>query len=286
MKKEKMIIAICLTIISLIGAGLLYSIKAAPVLVAAFVSLGMATIIYYFLGGMKDASFAKTGLRVGGASAVIIFLMIFVSKGLEKYIPTSLSNIENLFDRSTNEWIPIGSDGKPFELTIKGIKIDNSLNTIKVKPSFLQFNELAAAINNDRVQIFPKSALTFCFGTVPKSDLRGLGFFSSILDERSVLFETTALTAGTTNAVLRNQFLGQDLPIKLSTTVYASDLSGFRIMGADNREIANGQLGTREGKIFRFENDFYLIFVLDANHMSSNPNGIYTKFAAYKFSVN
>lgn len=285
MKKEKLLIAICLTFISLTGAGVLYAVKAAPILIASFVGLGLATIIYFFLGGMREASLIIAGLRVGGASAIIIFSMSYVSKGLENYIPSPLSNVDKLFKQAPNEWIPIGSDGKPIELTIETIKFEDANNSIKIKNNFLKNNGLAAEVNNDLLQIFSKSDKSFSFGMVPISDIRKLKFFNSILDENRCLYETNPLTAGATNAAFRNEYSGQVLPIKINTTIYAANLSGFRIMNADNHEIAYGQLGTREGKIFRFEDECYLIFVLSANHLSVNQSEITTKFAAYNFSI-
>jgi hypothetical protein len=89
-------VVICFSLLGLIGSVALYFLKVPSVMISIFLSAGITALVYRFLGGIQNATFAVGALKLGGTIAALIGIAFWVDDRLD-------SNREYL-DSQRNEW--------------------------------------------------------------------------------------------------------------------------------------------------------------------------------------
>lgn len=254
-----------------------------PITVAFFMALGAAALIYKFLGGIPAGSFFSTKLfKLCGTAAVLTALTWFINGQLAKQISPDL---DRLFEPQWQDWIAIDKDNYiPIEIQIKGIRI-NGNNKILAKSGVFDSKELCIIPSGDMFIIRPIQNSNFILGRLKKSDLNGIKYFNQIGRSTGRLYTSGRLTAGTQNAKLRHRLTMEELPFTISTHVYENSISGYSLAGNNNESFYRGELALLGGEVVSWQNENYLIFVLEANHQGGDASQMYTAFGAYKIGL-
>lgn len=131
---EKTVI-ICSLFIGFLGAVTLVSFEMPPIVPSIFLATGIATLVYYFLGGIQDARFDMGPIKLGGSIAALIASAWFIDSKLENqtYAP------ERTLSLNSNQEI----------ITSKG-KI---LGKITLRESEFKLGEELKVILNDSIEL-------------------------------------------------------------------------------------------------------------------------------------
>lgn len=79
---EKIVIIVTL-IAGLIGGVLLIALKFPPIIPSILISMSISVLVYYFLGGIKEAGFNMGPIKMGGSIAALIGCAFFINHSLE-----------------------------------------------------------------------------------------------------------------------------------------------------------------------------------------------------------
>lgn len=77
------LVVVIFAFLGFVGSVVLYRIAAPPIIVSFFLSTGVASLVYRFLGGIQGASFVWGALKLGGAMAALVGTAIAVNYYLE-----------------------------------------------------------------------------------------------------------------------------------------------------------------------------------------------------------
>jgi len=278
-KTEKNVV-IWLLIAGFLGGIGLYLAKFPPIIVSLFFALAVATTIYHFVGGIaSENQVTWKWFKISGSAAVFLVVMLLLNKQLSKVTP----DVQSIFSPSITEWVAISENGSPIKLEIKNIDVRGA-KSIEPKQNLLKNNMLTLYQDGDRYNVAPENNKTFILGNLGQSVFTSLGFFQYVQSAKGILYRTEPLTSGTVAAPLRNIFTGQELPFRLTAGNYENSMSGYHLVDSNGRSIYDGELGVLQGEVVKLQNNYYLIFVLDANHTLA-PDQNYARFAAYQIDV-
>lgn len=76
-------IVVIFVLFGLVGSVVLYRTNIAPIIVSFFLAIGVAALVYRFLGGIEDATLVWGALKIGGTMAVLVGIAIGVNRYLE-----------------------------------------------------------------------------------------------------------------------------------------------------------------------------------------------------------
>lgn len=96
------VIVICLVgPILMLGIWQIYSIYFPPALIAIFLGISVASLLYRFLGGVHDATFAIGALKVTGSAAVLVGIAWWTNSQLNQQIEVYNTQKNNFSELST-----------------------------------------------------------------------------------------------------------------------------------------------------------------------------------------
>ena len=114
------IVIIVMAAIGFLGSAVLYLLHIPSILIAVFLSTGLAMLVFRFLGGIKDSVFNIGAVKLSGSLAALIACTFFINQQLERQLSL---DVYKLFTPPINQWFAIDkSSGKPINIKIRGSK--------------------------------------------------------------------------------------------------------------------------------------------------------------------
>jgi hypothetical protein len=151
------VIIICLVgPILMLGAWQIYSIYFPPALIAIFLGISVASLLYRFLGGIHDATFAVGALKVTGSAAVLAGIAWWSNMEINKQVEAFSDK-----KKDSTEFVATKQKLKKAEEQIIELKKDNSTvlsdkSDLNIKLSKLQ-DELEQLKNEEKIIDLVKS---------------------------------------------------------------------------------------------------------------------------------
>lgn len=153
-KFEKIVIIIVL-LVGLIGGVVLVFLQAPPIVSSIFIAMGIATLVYHFLGGINNSELNTGIIKLGGSMAALVGSAILINNLLIEQVHSSkdLLSINSHYEVFDEGKKPIGKlPMNEFQLAIS-----NSLHVIasdsivigKLKFDNLKLEETLHIVNND-----------------------------------------------------------------------------------------------------------------------------------------
>ncbi len=238
-----------------IGAGtislFLYFFDAVPIMITAFLSLMLTSLLYAFLGGIKDAELKWKMGKIGGSLAGMAILGIFINPELEKYNPPISPIAPN-----PNSWIAVDSSGSFISVTIG--KETYSKNVTE----FLRNAEWGVEIDSTLIWITQGNRH---LAQLDPMAIKQVGFFDSIkMSPGKGIQYTEQLTVGA------EANLTPTYPFTIRATQFKDEYNEFQILNENNEIILErGLLRTKNFRAFEYDEKHYLIFVVRANHIDT-----------------
>jgi len=155
-KFEKIVIILAL-IIGFLGGTILVFIPETPaMLISILLAIGIATLVYHFLGGIENAQLNTGAIKLGGSMAALFAGILIINPQLDKQLNSNYKNITSKYtDYSYN------------------LSLDKNLNVIardSIRLGKLTFNDLTIS---NKFEIISND--TIILGDIKKQDLFDLG---------------------------------------------------------------------------------------------------------------
>jgi hypothetical protein len=128
-------IIVLFALIGLVGSVVLFTLEFSPILVSVFLGLGVAAVVYGFLGGIGQAEFKIGPAKLGGTLAALLAVAYFVNG----YLATQTLAITSSVGRYIWEYAPAGWAGyievhKDKTATIQMVRYLDCSGVIKTVP--------------------------------------------------------------------------------------------------------------------------------------------------------
>ncbi len=279
-------------IIAGIGGGVaLFFLKTPAIMISIFLAMGIAALVYRFLGGIpQDTSLPLKVMKLGGTLGALIGTALIINPILEKQLSVSF---DELFSPSPNRWVAIGVDtSRPVAVAINkvGIKREgkySSGTTIEANPGALQHANLKIVEEDDQWRVKPLSESTesFVLGKLDRRGLQNSGLFSGIDPDASACYITPKL--GPSAKIAGNdldRMRSRGFVFDFGTGLFDEGRSGFIIsdpLGQNPGQVKDS-LFPGQGSVFQFGGQYYVIILLGAVHQGPDP--FWAQFAFLKIN--
>ena len=255
-----------LVIIGVIIFGLLVGIvllliKAAPIAVALFFSLGVTALIYRFLGGIdKDTTFMMGGFKVGGTLGALLGVMWLVN--------VSLVNVEPNADL----WIPVHLiEGGTTAISSCGQTIKNEADPESLK----EFDLLVKKEGSSFYAVSQKDP-NFYLGQIDSNNLNAFCPSTTAIDENANLQVRVKKFKYPDISTKEVRSLGVTYPFSIST-----GYNDFKIISSKG-DILVGDANNHTGKVYKINDEYYFIGVVGAELRGDSTSLHYITFAVAK----
>ena len=251
-----------------------------PILISVFIGMGIAAVIYHFLGGLREASVNLGRIKLAGSVAAFLAVSYFLNRELVKQQPQQMIFTSKNLTFTPENWFPVDKkSGEP--ITLKIASLDSIITIEPYKPSFPK-RDLVLNKRNGESGNYPflvKQVLdnqdTIILGGLSENQLLKNKLFKGVTEKNDYLF--------TTRGVAPNQEvdIAPELPFFLRTSEYSQELSRFGLMDRVTRKlIVASSIYRRGGKIIECQGRSFLILVTEVDHQRSDAEGgPYAKFA-------
>jgi hypothetical protein len=270
-------------ILGLAGGIILIVLREPPITAAFFMALGASALVFKFLGGIPpDSTFTTKWAKLSGTAAVLIILTLILNAQLAKQ---QSPDLDKLFIPQWRNWVAIDKDTYcPVELQIGGIRV-NGVNRIPAGSRVFDSKELSIVPTGNEFIIRPAQNSDLILGKLTKADLNKIKYYNLIANNRGELYTSGQLPAGAKNKAFKKFLTGEEMPFTISTLLYADNNSGYSLADRNGVEFLRGTLAVREGEVINWQNEFYAILVISADHRSEDENRRLTEFGAYKIDL-
>ncbi len=259
---------------SLLVALLLFLLSNEPgtgTVVATFLGLGLAAMVYRFLGGIGDTSFQIKAWKIAGTGAFLIGTIWFIDSRLQTEIR---------WDPAPNNahWFAIDNNGLPIS-----VKISGAGKITKPKDEIWANTLLQLQRNGDKFQVYVNGDSShFTHGYLSKENLRAQNLSNSLsLSIKPGKFVIT-------DSLLRpyTPYYNLDpLPFYLSTRRYGGEYSRYALHNKKGEELYQGQIRGRGAEIIEIDGVYYFVAVTMVNHQFAELKDKYAKFAIGELAV-
>ncbi|MGE0076373.1 MAG: hypothetical protein AB7S48_00785 [Bacteroidales bacterium] len=177
-KFEKIVVILVLIVGVLGGIILIYIRNTPPILIAILFSMSIATLVYHFLGGIKNAQLNTGAIKLGGTMAALLSSILLLNKPLEKQL-NSISTNETYFINSKSEIVTSNNKviGK-INLDNYTLTLDKDLNVLACDSIKLgKLNLTNFSITSDYKIITADSVI---LGSLSKKGLMALGVINKL----------------------------------------------------------------------------------------------------------
>ena len=218
-----------------------------------------ASLLYRFLGGTKNTTFAIKGFKATGSAAVVAAAVYFVNDQLVKQNP--------IIDPHPSSWVAINNDGAITEVKIGPQRYGQDVSR------FLRDAVWNAKLEDGAVRVKKQDQN---LGKINLLSLNQLHFFNRMaITQRKGIRYTGELTAG------EEEDLQPVYPYKIQATQFADGYNGFRILDQDGSTVLHeDSLRTKNFQFFTRGEEHFLIFVSRAVH--NDPQRV--PWAAFGFA--
>ncbi|NAX32661.1 hypothetical protein CAG63_21665, partial [Vibrio sp. V37_P2S8PM304] len=239
-----------------------------PPIIAIFLGIAVAAVLYRFLGGVSDATFKVGALRVTGAAAILIFVAWWADGKLEANKPMPAVVPFDLTKHSIPEvatWFAVDKEtGRPIKVTFP------PFNQTHEPPQMAEINgkrrKNVLALNKEGELIIVKSNESEgrVLGSVDVNEINKLDFYDTFSLQ---LKSYRVVSFGPNDKVDINK----DLPFILESRGFYDNYSNIYVIDkTTNEDVKELNMYLREAKVIEFLNRYYLISVVQVNHESSS----------------
>ncbi|OFI66803.1 hypothetical protein [Vibrio cholerae] len=263
-----------LTLVLSVITGGLWSIESPiivpPPIIAILLGISVASLVYRFLGGVGEATFKMTGIKVTGSAAILFAVAYWANMELKPFVP-DLSKENTPLDLSQHVipkqelWYAVEADtGNPIPLEFP------LFGQSHVPPSNEELSQqyMLRSLNlenssNDLINVVSKNGKSLTLGHVSKKDLNGLGFFNdntlTFIPYRVAKFSASQLVD-----------INANLPFVIETTEFSENFTRYQLLDRHDRSalIYEGAIELRNAEIVEVNDRFYLISVIEVNHQT------------------
>ncbi len=259
-------VIIFFAIFGFVGGIILSMLSLPPIIVAVFLAVGIASLVYRFLGGIQGAKLYTMGIKLGGSLGALIGCALLINTYLQEQ---KKFDVNKDFTPSTNEWFAIGKNtGLPLKVKIKGVK-----SPIE-KPPLTIFSDKLLCIKHDgnNFIVYPKIAPNFVLGKLDIHNLKENCFFNKIRKNLENFILTDPLPPNRMGVDL------DPIPLRLSTKNYGGEYTRYALIDNSN-ETYEGRIYRRQGEIVKINDKHYLVCVVAVNHTVRENETMFAKFA-------
>ncbi len=261
-----------IVVLGLVGSAIIWILKVPPIIVSFFLATGVASLVYRFLGGIKETTFTIGTLKWGtfrftGSIGALIGCALLVNGILEQQTRFQLSTD---LTPNVNTWFAIEKNkGIPLEVKIKGTE-----ESIKEPPLDI-FANIQLNINpvGDKLRVVSEVNPDFILGNLSVEDLQKIGLFNTIEKKLVNFIVTKRLSPSTADVDL------DPIPFKLSTRHYGGEYSRYTLADKAGNTLHEGAINRRQTEIVKLQDKCYLVAVVEVNHNPKEAQGMYAKFA-------
>jgi hypothetical protein len=169
------VVVITILVIGLIGGVLLVNFQQPPIVSSIFIALGIATVVYHFLGGIEVSEFNMGPVKLGGSIAALIGSAWFINGQLNAQTSTSnqvILHASNLcYDEYGNLLGELPFNDYQIGLNaLKQVTLNDSIKIGNLDLGQLQLNESFAVLSKDEAPL----------GTLANSELSEIGMFTDL----------------------------------------------------------------------------------------------------------
>ena len=171
---EKIVIVFSL-IIGFLGAVMLVYFNQPAIISSIFLATGIATLVYYFLGGISDANFKMGPIKLGGSIAALIASAWLINSQLKDQITTpetmlTLNSKQELVNNYGKVLGKINLDKSNFSLGKElNLLINDSIELGKLNLGTLHLSKKFEVITSNKINL----------GSIENNDFINRGLFNS-----------------------------------------------------------------------------------------------------------
>ena len=272
-----------------------------PLIMLLLIGIGMASLIYYYLGGLGDSKMKTPVFTIGGSAAFCIIFAYFFNPILEKQ---TMPRKGQLFQPSSMNWIPVDKQslvpldslslnfmdyhysGKDFG------KYDNNKNL------FFDFENSGGEGN---INIYPDAGKKSKLGKIEADKIiNSLSSNSSVSVKNHLVFlDKLYVEKGSEFEVMKlnekNKYKRQSnslawFPYHIKPSNFGNDASEYQIIKKNTgEELAIGTIQGRGSNVHVIDNRIFLIMVHGVNHTANTKwanFGVFELGTTNKISLN
>ncbi|WP_298772936.1 hypothetical protein [uncultured Shewanella sp.] len=264
------IIAIVMTLLLAPVLTMLWYLKSPilvpPPIIAIFLGIAVASILYRFLGGVHNASFTIGALKVTGSAAILIFVAWWANEELKGFMP-KMSPKAPVFDLKkdvipmANTWHAVSTEtGQPVSLNFPHHAQQHLAPSVETLSHFNVQRPLKLHHKGDDLVVSTDHHARHIMGTLPLVELKELGFFNKV-NMRLRPFEVA--TFGAKQGIDMNS----TLPFTIHTNGFSENYTRFTLKEKnDEKIIYEDSILLRGAKLFQYQDKYYFISVVQVNH--------------------
>lgn len=255
--EDKFIIAVFL--LGFVGSVVIYFFGLPSVLVAFFLATGISALVYRFLGGIKVSRLDIGWLRLGGSIAALVGVGLLINNILVEQVQ---------FNPSVDNWVAVDKrTGLPIEVRVEGRR-----GSIP-KPSADVFENVQLDIEQGEggFTVHSKGTEAFLLGKLAAENLEEVGLFNSL--KGTERFRVTERLPPNSQPVRL-----APLPFGFSTSRYVGGYSAYVLADTSGNHLHEGNIYGRQAEIVHIGNRYYLVGVVEVNHLPAIGEEQYAKF--------
>jgi len=236
-----------------------------PPIISIFLGIAVSALLYRFLGGVHNASFTVGALKVTGTAAILIGVAYWSNGQLEKYLPQKTPEYPHFdFEKDVSPdasgWYAVDLDtGKPVSINFRGhdqqhpAPAQNELDTLR------QNRNLGLKMVDDQLLVYAKDS-QHIVGLLAQQELNAQGYHNSDdIELRPYRVETFAS--------VQESDINRNLPFTVATNGFSEDYTRFILKSKqDGSTLLEDAILRRGAKIFKYQQKYYLISVVQVNH--------------------
>lgn len=259
---------------SLLVALLLFLFSNEPgtgTVVATFLGLGLAAMVYRFLGGVGETSFQIKAWKIAGTGAFLIGTIWFIDSRLQTEIKWEP-------EPNNTHWFAVDNRGLPI-----GVKVSGAGEISMPKEGIWDGVPLQIQHQGEKYKIFTADdSVTFSHGYLSRESLAAQHLSNSI---------TLSIKPGkfvVTDSLLRpyTKYYNLDpLPFYISTNRYGGEFSRYALHDKTGEELYRGQIQGRGAEIIQIDSVYYFVAVTMVNHQPVELKDKYAKFVIGEVAV-
>ena len=236
-----------------------------PPIISIFLGIAVSALLYRFLGGVHNASFTVGALKVTGTAAILIGVAYWSNGQLEKYLPQKTPEYPHFdFEKDVSPdasgWYAVDLDtGKPVSINFRGhdqqhpAPAQNELDTLR------QNRNLGLKRVDGQLLVYAKDS-QHIVGLLAQQELNAQGYHNSDdIELRPYRVETFAS--------VQESDINRNLPFTVATNGFSEDYTRFILKSKqDGSTLLEDAILRRGAKIFKYQQKYYLISVVQVNH--------------------
>ncbi|WP_299496724.1 hypothetical protein [uncultured Shewanella sp.] len=264
------IIAIVITLLLAPVLTMLWSLEnpilVPPPIIAIFLGIAVASLLYRFLGGVYNASFTIGALKVTGSAAILIFVAWWANEELKGFMPavptkTPVFDLSKDVSPMADTWYAVSTEtGKPVSLNFPHHHQQHLAPSFAVLSDFNLHRPLNLHQNEGNLVVSVDDNAQHIMGTLPRVELKELGFFNKV-DMRLRPFEVA--TFGAKQGI----DMHSKLPFTIHTNGFSENYTRFTLKSRSDQEVIyEDSILLRGAKLFQYRDKYYFISVVQVNH--------------------